>query len=257
MVLEDVINKNYDRLNENERSIVSYVVQNKEETQDISITKLAEVCHTSKSTILRLTQKLGFSGFVEFKYSIKQSVTLNASPQDKDEKLNEKFMTDLQTTYKLFKQTNTTRIIEKIYQSKRIFSYGTGWAQLNALNDFNRNFILSGKTSMILQSKTELRLLMTDFTPEDLIIIVSKSGGNQELSEITKALALNDIPILSITEFKNNELASKTDYNLYFQSTEFYDKHRENPTKETFVTVNILLDMLYREYIQYENDLLG
>lgn len=106
---------------------------------------------------------------------------------------------------------------------------------------------------MVLQSKTELKLLLSELNKNDLIIILSKSGDGMELSEITNMLALRKIPVLSITEFKNNDLASKTDYNLYFQSSTFYDKHRENVSKKTFVTVNIVLDMLYREYITYEN----
>ncbi|SFP95414.1 transcriptional regulator, RpiR family [Desemzia incerta] len=250
MELEAVINRKYDELNENELSIVSYILKNKKETQDISITKLAEVCHTSKSTIHRLTQKLGFSGFVEFKYSIKQSIELHSATNDD---MIEKLKNDIETTYKLFNQTDVKKIVEKVYQSKRIYGYGTGWAQLNALNDLNRNFILSGKNSMVLQSKTELKLLLSEMDSNDLVIIVSKSGDGIGLSEITQLLSLKKIPILSITEFKNNDLASKTDYNLYFQSSEFYDKHRENTSKKTFVTVNIVLDMLYREYIKYEN----
>lgn len=250
MEFEAIINQKYDQLNENELSIVSYILQNKKETQNISITKLAEVCHTSKSTILRLTQKLGFSGFVEFKYSIKQSIEIYSDPHDD---MIGKLKNDIETTYKLFNQTDVKKIVEKIFHSKRIYGYGTGWAQLNALNDLNRNFILSGKNSMMLQSKTELKLLLSEMSPSDLVIILSKSGDGIGMSEITKLLSLKKIPILSITEFKNNDLASKTDYNLYFQSTEFYDKHRENTSKKTFVTVNIVLDMLYREYIKYEN----
>ena len=250
MELEAIINKKYDELNENELSIVSYILKNKKETQDISITKLAEVCHTSKSTIHRLTQKLGFSGFVEFKYSIKQSIEISIDPNND---VIEKLKNDIETTYKLFKQTEVKKIVEKIYHAQRIYGYGTGWAQLNALNDLNRNFILSGKNSMMLQSKTELKLLLSEMDSNDLVIILSKSGDGIELSEITKLLSLKKIPILSITEFKNNDLASKTDYNLYFQSSDFYDKHRENTSKKTFVTVNIVLDMLYREYIKYEN----
>lgn len=252
MELEAIINKNYGQLNENELSIVSYILQNKEETQSISITKLAEVCHTSKSSILRLTQKLGFSGFVEFKYSIKQSIETH---KETKEDFLVKLENDIETTIKLFKQTNINKIIDKIHHSKRIFGYGTGWVQLNALNDFNRNFILSGKNIMILQSKTELKLLLSEFNEHDLIIIVSKSGDGEDLSEVTKLLSLRNVPVLSITEFKNNYLASETDYNLYFQSSEMYDKHRENYNKKTFVTVNIVLDMLYREYIQYENNI--
>lgn len=250
MELEAIINEKYNLLNENELSIISYILQNKEETQNISITKLAETCHTSKSTILRLAQKLGFSGFVEFKYSIKQNIETSKNSHDD---IIGKLKNDIEITYKLFHQTDVEKIVEKIYSAKRIYAYGTGWAQLNALNDLNRNFILSGKSSMVLQSKTELKLLLTELNNDDLIIILSKSGDSIELSEITNLLALKKIPVLSVTEFKNNDLASKTDYNLYFQSSMFYDKHRENTSKKTFVTVNLVLDMLYREYITYEN----
>lgn len=253
MILEDIINKKYDSLNENEQSIVSYILQNKNEIQNISITELAKICHTSRSTILRLAQKLGFSGFVEFKYSIKNSIDMNVTVSNEQEDLIDKLMNDIQVTNKLYSQTNLENIMKSLFESKRIYSYGTGWVQLNALNDFHRNIMLSGKTSMILQSKTELELLMTDFNQDDLLIIISKSGDNQSLSDIIRKLAINNVPVLSITEFKKNELATKTDYNLYFQCSEFFDKHRNNPTKKTFVTLHLLLDMLYRDYIDYEN----
>lgn len=252
MELEAKINQYYNQLNDNETTIISYILQNKEKCQNISITQLANNCHTSKSSILRLTQKLGFSGFVEFKYSIKQSYeTSNNIESNSIDTL----MGDIEATFKLFKQTTIEPLIEKVYHSKRIYGYGTGWVQLNALNDFSRNFILSGKNTMILPSKTELKLLLPDFTKDDLIIIVSKSGEGKDISEVIKLLYLKEIPVLSITEFKNNDLASKTDYNLYFQSSDIYDKHRENSSKQTFTTVNIVLDMLYRAYIQYENSL--
>lgn len=252
MELEAKINQYYNQLNDNETTIISYILQNKEKCQNISITQLANNCHTSKSSILRLTQKLGFSGFVEFKYSIKQSYETSSNIESNSI---DTLMGDIEATFKLFKQTTIEPLIEKVYHSKRIYGYGTGWVQLNALNDFSRNFILSGKNTMILPSKTELKLLLPDFTKDDLIIIVSKSGDGKDISEVIKLLSLKEIPVLSITEFKNNDLASKTDYNLYFQSSDIYDKHRENSSKQTFTTVNIVLDMLYRAYIQYENSL--
>ena len=252
MELEAKINQYYNQLNDNETTIISYILQNKEKCQNISITQLANNCHTSKSSILRLTQKLGFSGFVEFKYSIKQSYETSSNIESNSI---DTLMGDIEATFKLFKQTTIEPLIEKVYHSKRIYGYGTGWVQLNALNDFSRNFILSGKNTMILPSKTELKLLLPDFTKDDLIIIVSKSGDGKDISEVIKLLSLKEIPVLSITEFKNNDLASKTDFNLYFQSSDIYDKHRENSSKQTFTTVNIVLDMLYRAYIQYENSL--
>ncbi len=50
--------------------------------------------------------------------------------------------------------------------------------------------------------------------------IISLSGNIQDIMDSLRILKLNDIPTLSITDFKNNQLASLATYNLYYQSNE-------------------------------------
>lgn len=61
--LEALINAHYHELNENDLQILSFIVNNKQSVHQMTITELAKLTLTSKSTVLRLTKKLGFSGY--------------------------------------------------------------------------------------------------------------------------------------------------------------------------------------------------
>ena len=71
MYLEEMINAEYSRLNENDILIWQYIQLNKRECCEIAIEDLAQKCCISRTTISRFTQKLGFTGFREFKVHLK------------------------------------------------------------------------------------------------------------------------------------------------------------------------------------------
>ena len=70
-MLIEAINKNYDKLNESDIQSLSIIMAIVYKISEMSIEDLANECNTSKSTILRLTQKLGFTGYSEFKNYLK------------------------------------------------------------------------------------------------------------------------------------------------------------------------------------------
>ena len=70
-MLLDLINKNYKTLSDADLYSLKCIVEIGKGIEKMSIEQLASQCDTSKSSILRLTQKLGFSGYSEFKNYIK------------------------------------------------------------------------------------------------------------------------------------------------------------------------------------------
>ena len=70
MKLDVLINKYYEKLNSNDLYILNYI-KNNPETSDVNITLLSKMCNSSTASILRMTKKLGFSGYSEFKYFLK------------------------------------------------------------------------------------------------------------------------------------------------------------------------------------------
>ena len=71
MKLETLVYDNYKSLNENDKYIWKYILNNKKECENMSIQDLAANCNVSHTTILRFAQKLGLNGYSELKFCLK------------------------------------------------------------------------------------------------------------------------------------------------------------------------------------------
>ncbi|MFL2079487.1 MurR/RpiR family transcriptional regulator [Marinilactibacillus psychrotolerans] len=246
MNLEALINQHYSELNENDLHIVQYMMQHKESIKQMTITMLAKETLTSKSSVLRLTKKLGFSGFSEFKYALKNNDDTRSLPATSFSSLQE---TDLSGTAKLFSQQQIHPIIEHFHAARNIYCYGTGWGQRTVLKNFNRGMIDLKKFPLLLESLSEFEVIVQRAVqPDDLVIIVSLSGDIKQTEQVTRLLKMKNIPILSITNLSNNVLASMATYNLYFQSTPV---NYMGEDMYSLLPIFQLMDSLRREYVDY------
>ncbi|EAC5456654.1 MurR/RpiR family transcriptional regulator, partial [Listeria monocytogenes] len=71
MKLQYLIQQHQSELSELDRGILNYILSNGDTVLSMGIVELSEQVHVSKSSILRLTKKLGFSGYSEFKYFLR------------------------------------------------------------------------------------------------------------------------------------------------------------------------------------------
>ena len=248
MDLEVLVNQHYHELNENDLQIISYIMKHKNECQTMPIVELGQKTHTSKSSIVRLAKKLGFSGFSEFKYSLKNE---SEQVQRNETQVNFSSMQSLdsQATSKLFNQTDLAPILKEIHGAKRIFCYGTGWGQRDVLSDFRRNFVPLEKFFILLSAQRELQMAVAStITEDDVLIVLSLSGDIQEVKDEMNVLKLKGVPILSITNLRNNKLASMATYNLYFQATSTLLNGEDI---FSFLPLFQVTDSLFRAYLDY------
>lgn len=252
MTLDRLINEKREKLTESDLEILSYFVMNKANLIDKNIQDLATAIHVSKSTIVRLTQKLGFSGFAEFKFYLKNEQKDMQLPADNNMSLLEK---DIQNTLSLIQQTNMVPLCKKIDTVKRVFVYGTDWGEKKAADDLVRNFMSCGIFMIHIPSVTELHWNINRFTSEDLIIFISFSGENKAIEKNITKLQLRKIPICSITPLHQNFLSSHADYHLYYQFTQLSLERDNQQEYNLFITLNILTDALFRTYLDYQNSL--
>lgn len=237
-----LINRHFEALNENEKYIANYILNHTEACQSMSITELAEKTLTSKSSILRFTQKLGFSGFSEFKYSIKSQSSNAQVTRD----LFQHFEDDFMQTTKLFNQQDLKPILSLFHKAERIYMYGTGWGQRNVLTTFCRSLVPIGKFPVVIESQKELELSLSSMTERDFVIILSLSGNTKPKTDLLQEIKLKQIPILSITELSSNRLANLADYNLFFQSTA-----AAIPVENSYSLLSMfqIMDMFNRAYV--------
>ena len=61
-----------ENLNEAEMCVYNYVVKNLKHILNLSVRELADEVHVSTATVMRFCKKMGYSGFSELKYKIKE-----------------------------------------------------------------------------------------------------------------------------------------------------------------------------------------
>lgn len=246
MRLEEVINNNYSKLNENDLYILKFICGNTKECTNLSINDLADKCNVSRTTILRFAQKLGFKGYSEFKVFLRW--------QEKDSDETEKdyvnsFYLDLEETKKNINQKNLYEISKLIYEAERVFVYGTGMTQISVAKEMQRTFLASRKYFYVIEGEAELQTVLSDITSKDVLIIITLSGSREYLVKITNNLNMNGIKYVSMTKFIDNKIARNTPYNLYIFTTVI--KLMGKGDYESTALFFLLVDILFREYLIY------
>lgn len=247
MRLEEFINNNYNKLNENDLYILKYILNNKVECCDLGINELAKKCNVSRTTILRFTQKLGFKGYSEFRVHLKWQ----ESEGDKVEKdYVETLYTDLNENIKLLKEKDFTNICKLIYNAERVFVYGTGTIQMAVAQELKRIFLSAHKYLNVIEGTSELEIITPSITKQDVVIIISLSGNTVSLHSFINQLSIKGIEYISITKLSNNKLSRMTPHNLYILNSTV---NLSNGVFYQFTSFFfILIEALFIQYVNYK-----
>lgn len=84
MSVLDQLRENLSDLSRNERRVADYILNNPQEMRSLSGEALSAICGASRSTVLRLCQKLGYQGYAEFKYALQHETEHPAQARPAD-----------------------------------------------------------------------------------------------------------------------------------------------------------------------------
>ena len=248
--------KQMNKLTSTEQGIVNYILTNPEELEKISSRQLAELTYTSPATVVRICQKLGFSGYSEFKIKYLQEV--NQTPR----------MDQINRTNPITSEDSLHRIVNKvaaleitaIEQTKK----GIDLDQLNRVSEllnqatcidfyaFDNNlhlaknacshFLYAGKQAIIHDSSNAQFMQAFASVEGHVAIIISRTGENPMLYRIANVLHERKIPLLVLTESRHSSLAKISTEHLYL-----YNVHRftDMGTILFQTSVQYLFDLLF------------
>lgn len=221
MKIEEIINNNYVHFSNTDDSIAKFVLNNKDKVGHMGINEVAQKSFTSKSSVLRFSQKLGFSGYSEFKNYIKRENARKMDVQESQE-LYDLALSNIEETIDYLKNVDLHSIYEALDECKNIYILSTGAAQVNQANELQRLFMLIGRPVHILPGSiysNEYRRIIENVELDDLIFVLSLSGENLNIDGILDIPKVKGAKTISLTNFKSNSLAGKADFNLYASST--------------------------------------
>lgn len=220
MIFTDLVNQNYEKLNESDLFMINYIVDHLDEVKTITTKEFAQVCLSSKSSVIRFSQKLGFTGFSELRNFIKWQG--KEQQLDKNITFREQIFSDTKMTLDYIEKADWTELYQKIYECDTIYIISTGVTQQSQAAELQRLFLLIGKPTQTIPASdqsSEFKRIISRLSEKDMIFILSLSGENIYLENTLNVLSIRASTIVSVTIFQNNWLSGKANYNLYASSS--------------------------------------
>lgn len=221
------IQKMYSSFSDKEKLIGDFILQQKENINNISITDLGAQTNTSPSTITRFCKKIGCQSFVDMK------IRINRIKSDSNEQSEVSVFSDMYNYYSEV-ITRTKELIHKediyefIYQlknAKKIYIYGVGSSGISAQEMMHRLL----RMGFNVQSVTDSHMMIITSSivgSEDLVVGISTSGKTKIILKSLRLCKKNNAKIVSITGFENTDMTKLSHLNLLVYNTAFVDKER-------------------------------
>lgn len=217
----ELINKVFTELNENELTISKYILENYPLIPTMSVNELADNNFTSKSSVIRFCQKMGFSGFTELKNYIKWDTSIH-DEVNRPHSMTNFVIADIKKTLKYIEDSDWTPIYEQLTMTEKIYLIPTGSTQKSQAKELYRLFLLINKRVEIIDNVTstnEFKRILEIAEKNCLFFLLSYSGENQNLIELQNQLRLKNFTTVSVTTTTNNTIATNSVYNLYAHAT--------------------------------------
>ena len=252
MTLDELVNEMHDHLNENDLYVLHYISQHMEQCYNQTVSEIAKTASVSSSGVIRMVQKLGFKGYSEFRYFLKNEMErLQRANVLNTSKIGSSIvLEDVKSTIRLFEENkNVEKVYQLLSQANHIYAYATGYGQSLMLKEFSRCLINVGIHLIIVPGQIELNLIAQTLHSDDLLFIVSLSGNISKIQVYLQTVIMRNVPIVSVTLFSQNELAHIANYSLYYEVSNINSITRLN--NSSFGSLMLVLTLLYEGYINY------
>ncbi len=250
----------YSQLNNTEKIVADYVLQNIENIFRFPLSQLADQSGTSQGAWVRFCKSIGFDGlkdlkkslFVELNDSVTESETNSPQLQFTDIKEHSTIISmaenvclssiqAIEATLKLFDEEVLSRIVDKIVTARTIRIFGIGASGLVAddlyykLLRIGYNVIYGHDIHITLTSAATM-------TREDVAIFFSNSGETKEIIETLEIAKSIGATTLGITRYGKSPLTQGADFILYTSSPEIY---KRSGAMSSRIAQLVLTDILF------------
>lgn len=222
MIIEKLQDKS--GFTESEKCIADYILEHKNQVQQLTAKELAKNTLTSKSSIVRLCKKLGISGYQELKKHIFAEI-VTAGKETKDSI----FLIDNKSSYseylqsldfmyqfvidKMNSQLNHNvikRIMNRLNKMERIDFYSSGLGHSIGEATAHKYSAL-GIESMAYSSINEAFWATNKNNQKTAAFVISLSGKNPSVIHIAKSLKHYGIYVIGIVGYSSKEMKEHCD----------------------------------------------
>lgn len=190
--------------------VFMYIDKNKEEVMDLSINEVSDKTFVSTATVMRVAKKLGFSGFAELKYILKQEL----ENEEKQAKKTPTGLTEIKTgilndiiqTSDIIDHDDIKKVAEILKSDKRIHLFAKGLT-LNVM-EYASKQLQTAHRPVYLYNDTHIAYINAEaFGNDDVIFLASLSGKTHQIIRMAQIAKSRGATIITITGRRANELS--------------------------------------------------
>ncbi len=199
----DVLTKGK-KLSDNEKQIIDYLMTHTKEIDGCPLREIAKRIYTSPATIVRLAQKLGFSGYTEFFFFLKNQL--------KNQQITEATIDYQIDSASIDQMIASIRDIYANQPNKFITIYATGFSGIIA-EYLHKKMLVNGIKTLLVSASDSGGIISNNIENISMLITISKSGETQKVIEKMTLAQQNRIPTILFCgngDHSANQLATYT-----------------------------------------------
>ncbi|MEO1768438.1 MULTISPECIES: MurR/RpiR family transcriptional regulator [Enterococcus] len=241
-----------------ESALVAYILDKGIAIDELTIKEIAQATFVHPSTLIRVSKKLGFAGWVELKTALLEEQTylqtyfdtVDANlPFDSMDgvmtianKIATLERTTLDDTLSLLNHDNLQAAKQLVLKANQIKVFGSN-ANTLISQDFALKMRRIGKNVTPCQTLYETAYEAYNCQPNDCCILISYTGENEMILQTAEILKQGNIPFIGLTSIGDNTLAKLSNTTLRLTTRERLYSKIGNFTINT--SISYLLDVLY------------
>lgn len=238
-------------ITESEESVLKYIINNVDKVMAMGVRGIAKENYTSTSTIMRLSKKLGYTGFVDLVYHILSMTGAQRSEKQQDE--NTFIGSDKYTFLQYITEGDISDFISILKNTKHkvIFIYATGFSSLIA-NYLNKKILVLGKKCIFATGSDSIGIFENNINDIEALIVVSKSGETKVVLDKVNLAKNKKIKVISFTNEIENSISNISDISFKILDINKLDDSNIYPNT-FFPNLCMLIEYIIYKYYEYIN----
>lgn len=226
-----------------EKQVFFYIDNHISTLEKMSLTSLAESTNVSTTTVIRMCHKLKLSGFSELKFLLHSDKT-ETKPLSKD--YSSTFLETIRLGIEQLPKKEIEQVATRIAYAPKIYIACLGMTK--TLGEyFSKSLVTSKKNVVFTYDSFIIDVLPQIVERDDLIIIISESGGTENTLSLAEHLKYNLSNVIAIVNNPNAQISQYVETIIY-ASSEIFDedlfKHHHAPL---LIVIDLILNVFEQQ----------
>ncbi len=211
----------YSGLRAAEQRVADFILGHPDELIYLTVTELAERTNTSESTVVRLTQKIGYKGYQEFKIVLARDLVgptreIHSSIESGDDLVTIKdkvFQANAQAlrdTIEVLDDEQLKRAVAALARAHRIEFYGVGGSGPLALDAYHK-FLKLGVSAAALSDGDLMAMSSSLLGPDDVALGISHTGASRDVTDALGRARAHGATTIGITHRPSSPITKVSD----------------------------------------------